>query len=137
MDPNRNGSTRGLVPIAAASGRSEYSARAVRERVLVGGSEQFGLARRVRGAGHLHILARRPAGGHPGSRTRGGQLAEIEKLLKLNVAGAPLVDTSSTPKSIWPTVDVDGIQPLLMIHLNTARRSTVPALKLESATNAM
>src|ERR1700722_16677115 len=62
-----------------------------------GSGEQSGLACRVRGAGHLHIRGRRPARGTRLGCPRGGQLAEIEKLLKLNAAGGPVVDTSSTP----------------------------------------
>jgi len=38
------------------------------------------------------------------------QLLVIEKSVKLNVAFAPFVDTISTPKQIWPSVELAGSQ---------------------------
>ena len=53
------------------------------------------------------------------------------------LASASSVETISTPKQIWFTVDVLESQPLAMVHFIISSKFTVPDVKFVIATNAM
>jgi hypothetical protein len=48
-----------------------------------------------------------------------------------------LVATISTPKQIWPSVELAGIQPCAIAQLKISRISMVPEVKTTVGTSAM
>ena len=64
-------------------------------------------------------------------------LPSIENADTSNLASASSVETISTPKQIWFTVDVLESHPLAMVHFIMSSRLTVPDVKFVIATKAM
>ena len=61
----------------------------------------------------------------------------MEKADTSNLASASSVETISTPKQIWFTVDVLESQPLVIVHFIMSSRFTVLDVKFVIATKAM